>query len=228
MRNVSSTCLYPSASRMGSILLTDIGARLSAANHFTCKPTSTVRDSICTSGCCPMPRKSTTAIITAAIIADQISEPARAPRTLRTRALAVTVDLRARECFGTQENGASYCATKAARIIWAATRQSKMPAQHTPEWRGSSTVRSPMERPMDNPTFCSRCDKVHPLTRNEDPWRWRCMAVPIPPGYGFVSPDFSPSPPFARCDQTNKHGDCPMFSPKREAPDDYVQQRTHR
>lgn len=64
--------------------------------------------------------------------------------------------------------------------------------------------------------FCSSCDNVHADTRNMEPWRWRCTKVPVPPGYGFVSRDFSPYPPFERCDRLNKDGDCKMFIPQRE------------
>lgn len=68
-------------------------------------------------------------------------------------------------------------------------------------------------------TFCSACDKVHPDTRKEEkPWEWRCLAVPTRPGFGFVSPDFSPSPPYARCSDVNRDGRCPYFTPARVPP----------
>lgn len=67
------------------------------------------------------------------------------------------------------------------------------------------------------PTFCRDCDRVHPVTRPDDPWRWRCLAVPVAPGYGFVNPDYSPSPPYARCSDVNRNGECPMFEPLRNA-----------
>lgn len=67
-------------------------------------------------------------------------------------------------------------------------------------------------------TYCRDCDNPHPDTRKPDePWKWRCLRVPVKPGYGYVSPDFSPSPPYARCIDVNG-GDCTMFEPRREAP----------
>lgn len=60
-------------------------------------------------------------------------------------------------------------------------------------------------------TYCRDCRNVHQDTRGGDPWTWRCVKAPIPAGYGYVDPDFSPNPPFARCDRTNLNGNCPYF-----------------
>jgi hypothetical protein len=69
-------------------------------------------------------------------------------------------------------------------------------------------------------TYCSDCDHVHSDTRKEAPWRWRCMAVPIEErGYGYVSPDYAPSPPYDLCNRVNRDGTCPMFTPRRTAPE---------
>ncbi len=65
-------------------------------------------------------------------------------------------------------------------------------------------------------TYCSQCDQVHSDTRKLDPWYWRCCAYPTEPGYGFVSPDYAPNPPYARCTDANKYGECPRFEPLRE------------
>ena len=65
-------------------------------------------------------------------------------------------------------------------------------------------------------TYCRDCDNVHPDTRGERPWKWVCLKVPVRPGYGFVDPEFSPDPPYARCITTNTTGDCPMFEKRRE------------
>jgi len=68
--------------------------------------------------------------------------------------------------------------------------------------------------------YCADCDNVCSSTRELDPWRWRCIKAPQPPGYGFVHPTFSPFPPFMICSRKNRDGDCPDFEPRREAPDD--------
>lgn len=68
-------------------------------------------------------------------------------------------------------------------------------------------------------TYCRDCDRVHPDTRKSEPWKWRCMAFPTAPGFGFVDPDFSPTPPYARCYDVNRHGECEMFEPLRVAPE---------
>lgn len=65
-------------------------------------------------------------------------------------------------------------------------------------------------------TYCRDCDQVHGETRKAEPWRWRCLAVPTEPGFGFVDPDYSPAPPYARCIDVNRTGDCPMFKERRE------------
>ena len=68
-------------------------------------------------------------------------------------------------------------------------------------------------------TLCRDCDMVHTATRDETkPWAWRCLAVPTEPGFGFVDPDYSPSPPYARCSDVNRDGQCPYFEPRRVAP----------
>lgn len=63
--------------------------------------------------------------------------------------------------------------------------------------------------------YCEDCDNVHPATRQLDPWRWRCMAYPTEPGFGYVSKQYSPDPPYARCSDCNRYGDCPSFKPLR-------------
>ncbi len=69
-------------------------------------------------------------------------------------------------------------------------------------------------------TWCSACDRVHPETRKEAPWRWRCMAAPVEPtGYGFVSEEYSPTPPYALCRDKNRDGECEDFVARR-APKD--------
>jgi hypothetical protein len=64
-------------------------------------------------------------------------------------------------------------------------------------------------------TYCRDCDNVHSATRKDDPWRWRCVKVPIRPGYGFVDPDHAPNPPYERCSKVNAQGTCPEFVPVR-------------
>lgn len=68
--------------------------------------------------------------------------------------------------------------------------------------------------------YCRDCDLVHPDTRKQEPWRWRCMARPVPPGFGFVDPDYSPSPPYELCKFTRFDENCEMFTPRRVAPEE--------
>ena len=68
---------------------------------------------------------------------------------------------------------------------------------------------------MTEPVFCEACDNVHSATRNLDPWKWRCMKAPIQPGYGFVSPNWAPHPPYAKCEYRNQNGACEDFAPRR-------------
>lgn len=69
------------------------------------------------------------------------------------------------------------------------------------------------------PTYCDECEHTHPDSAKAEPWRWRCMKVPTKPGFGFVSRDYSPDPPYARCSDVNRNGECPMFEPRRIAPE---------
>ena len=66
------------------------------------------------------------------------------------------------------------------------------------------------------PTICKACDNVHSATRSQEPWKWRCIKAPIEPGFGFVDPDFSPTPPYERCSKFNPTGECPEFTPIRK------------
>jgi hypothetical protein len=69
-------------------------------------------------------------------------------------------------------------------------------------------------------TICELCDHVHPDTRKEAPWRWRCLRAPIEfQGYGFVSQTYAPSPPFELCSRVNTIGECEMYEPRRVAPE---------
>lgn len=69
-------------------------------------------------------------------------------------------------------------------------------------------------------TYCRDCDLVHSDTRKPDaPWKWRCLAAPTQPGFGFVDPEYAPDPPYALCKFVNDHGDCPMFEPLRKQGD---------
>lgn len=44
------------------------------------------------------------------------------------------------------------------------------------------------------------------------------MAAPVEPGFKFVDPDYSPTPPYDLCSRINQVGECPFFEIKREAP----------
>lgn len=70
--------------------------------------------------------------------------------------------------------------------------------------------------------YCEDCDHVHPASRDDRrPWGWRCLMQPFPPGYKFLTKAYSPDPPYRRCEDTNTHGDCAQFAPRRQgAPDD--------
>lgn len=63
------------------------------------------------------------------------------------------------------------------------------------------------------PIYCRSCDNVHPATRGDDPWRWRCMKVPVPSGYRFVDPEYAPNPPYEVCGRVNTDGACSLFTP---------------
>lgn len=64
--------------------------------------------------------------------------------------------------------------------------------------------------------YCEDCDGVHSDTRKSPPWDWRCSRVPIHSGFKFVSRNYSPSPPFAKCSFVNDSGACTMFVPVRQ------------
>ena len=66
-------------------------------------------------------------------------------------------------------------------------------------------------------TICKACDNVHSATRAQEPWKWRCIMVPVPGGFGFVDPDYSPAPPYERCSKVNTEGNCEWFTPLRTA-----------
>lgn len=73
---------------------------------------------------------------------------------------------------------------------------------------------------MSGPVWCQDCDLQHSATRDpERPWRARCLAFPVDPGFGFVSRDYSPTPPYARCVDRNPNGNCHKFTPLRRAPE---------
>jgi hypothetical protein len=63
--------------------------------------------------------------------------------------------------------------------------------------------------------YCEDCDFVHTATREKHPGSWRCMKAPTEPGYKFMSQDYSPEPPFHRCEIVNTHGECQGFEPRR-------------
>lgn len=65
-------------------------------------------------------------------------------------------------------------------------------------------------------TYCRDCDNVHSATRDEGPWKWRCLKYPTEPGFGFVDPTYSPDPPYERCSVVNRIGECELFAAKRE------------
>lgn len=67
--------------------------------------------------------------------------------------------------------------------------------------------------------YCSTCEHVHPDRKEDRPWDWRCMKAPTAPGFFFVSPDYSPSPPYRQCRYINQDGECPMWEPRRVAPE---------
>lgn len=69
--------------------------------------------------------------------------------------------------------------------------------------------------------YCRDCDFVHPDTRKQEPWRWRCVRVPTKPGFGFVDPEYSPTPPYELCKflRANVGEICPSYAPRRAAPE---------
>lgn len=67
---------------------------------------------------------------------------------------------------------------------------------------------------MTEPTLCRDCDLVCASTRAREPYRWRCLAQPMPPLGGFQDPDWRPDPPYHLCRDVND-GTCPDFKPLR-------------
>lgn len=65
-------------------------------------------------------------------------------------------------------------------------------------------------------TYCRDCDLVHSDTRKQEPWKWRCVEFPAKPGFHFVDPDYAPAPPYHRCQDINRDGQCPYFEKRRE------------
>jgi hypothetical protein len=73
---------------------------------------------------------------------------------------------------------------------------------------------------MTAPTFCDACDHVDPQTRKHPPHRWTCLRHPRLEGAGFVvRGQWVDAPPHLYCKDTNG-GLCPLYEPRREAPDD--------
>lgn len=65
-------------------------------------------------------------------------------------------------------------------------------------------------------TYCDVCDFVHLDTRKLPPWQWRCVKAPVEPqGFGFVTQEYAPNPPYARCSDKNEYGDCDDWTPRR-------------
>ncbi len=69
-------------------------------------------------------------------------------------------------------------------------------------------------------TYCEDCDNVCAETKAKEPWNWRCIAVPIKAGYGFVSRSYAPYPPYMQCSRVNTEGSCPFFERSRGVIDD--------
>lgn len=69
-------------------------------------------------------------------------------------------------------------------------------------------------------TYCVDCDCVHSDTRKQEAWKWRCLKAPAKPGFKFVDPNYSPTPPYHLCSTVNDTGECPMFEPIRLPPEE--------
>lgn len=65
------------------------------------------------------------------------------------------------------------------------------------------------------PTICRDCDMVHSDTRSKPPFQWRCMKHPAPLYGGVVNPDYTPDPPYLKCERVN-NGACPFWTPLRK------------
>ncbi len=64
-------------------------------------------------------------------------------------------------------------------------------------------------------TWCDECDNVCAETKTKEPWNWRCISVPIKAGYGFVSRNYAPYPPYMQCSRVNTEGACPFYERSR-------------
>lgn len=78
--------------------------------------------------------------------------------------------------------------------------------------------------------YCIDCDNVHTATRELDPWKWCCVKAPVEPGFGYVHPTYSPSPPYENCARIRRNvgAICEMFEPRREAEPPPIMNRSTR
>ena len=73
---------------------------------------------------------------------------------------------------------------------------------------------------MSEITYCNSCDNVALNSRKSPPWRWQCVKFPRIEGFGFVTDEeWTNYPPYAYCRDLN-YGACPLWKPRREAPDE--------
>jgi hypothetical protein len=70
---------------------------------------------------------------------------------------------------------------------------------------------------QNNPTHCAACDNVTARTRQYDGWRWRCLMFPVPDIDHFLGAGIRATEPHGRCLEKNTHGQCPDFTPIRDA-----------
>lgn len=71
--------------------------------------------------------------------------------------------------------------------------------------------------------LCEYCRNVDEPTRKLEWFRWRCLVSPKPVPVQFVITDpWLTEPPFEKCKDVNRHGDCSLFEPLSEGePDEH-------
>lgn len=66
-------------------------------------------------------------------------------------------------------------------------------------------------------TICDECDHLLMVFKADPPWRWLCTKHPRMEGFGFVTKkSWDSFPPYLYAKDVNG-GECPLFTPKREA-----------
>lgn len=58
---------------------------------------------------------------------------------------------------------------------------------------------------------CALCRHLYIVSKGDAWWRWLCSQAPREQEYNPVTGDTVADPPYARCREVNREGNCPMF-----------------